>query len=582
MNTDASTICETVWQRWGATSSNLLQVLIEIQDRLRGGIPDEVLERLADKSGLAVAEIRGVVEFYSFLHLMPHGQYDVLFSDNITDRFQGSHELIRQFCRLLDIEPGTTREDQRLSLDFTSCTGMSDQGPAMLVNGLAIPRLTADRIATIAHLIGTAQPLDQWPRELFDVDANIQREDILLQTGFTSGAAVHRARETGGEAVLDELEKAGLRGRGGAGFPTAKKWRFCRATPAEDRVVVCNADEGEPGTFKDRVLLQHFFDRLIEGMRLCALTIGAATGFIYLRGEYRYLLPALQSQLEACRKQGLLGGDFDIRIHLGAGAYICGEESALLESLEGKRGIPRNRPPFPVNAGYLGLPTVVNNVESFVAAAMIVEQGADWFLSRGTETSTGTKLLSISGDCARPGVYEYPFGTSIRNILEDCGADDPQMVQVAGAAGTMIGEKDFDRCISFDDVATGGSFMIFDRSRDLPEIIGNFIAFFVHESCGFCTPCRVGTSLLQKRFDKLLSGRASRLDLEKMQQIGTLMKATSHCGLGATAPNALLDSLKNFPSMYEDRLASTQFEPAFILEDALQEARTLADSGVKS
>ncbi|WP_457665965.1 NAD(P)H-dependent oxidoreductase subunit E [Thiolapillus sp.] len=577
-----STICEAVWMKWGAVPSSLLQVLIEIQDRLPGGIPDEALDTLAEKSGLPKAEIRGIIEFYSFLHLAPHGQYDVLFSDNITDRIQGNQKLVGQFCRLLDIEPGKTRADQRLSLGFTSCTGMSDQGPALLVNGLAIPRLTSEKIATIARLVEAGQPIDLWPRTLFEVDANIQRTDILLQSGFTSGAAVQHAREIGSEAVLDELERAGLRGRGGAGFPTARKWRFCRDTPADKRVVVCNADEGEPGTFKDRVLLQHYFDRLIEGMRLCAETIGAATGFIYLRGEYRYLMPALQTQLQAGRNQGLLGKDFDIRIHLGAGAYICGEESALLESLEGKRGIPRNRPPFPVNAGYLGLPTVVNNVESFVAAAMILEQGADWFLSRGTDTSVGTKLLSISGDCARPGIYEYPFGISIRKILEDCGATDPQMVQIAGAAGTMIGEKDFDRCISFDDVATGGSFMIFDQTRDLFEIIANFIAFFVHESCGFCTPCRVGTSLLQKRFDKLLSGRASRLDLEKMRQIGALMKAASHCSLGATASNALLDSLKHFPAMYEARLGLTQFEPAFDLEEALREARTLAESGAKS
>jgi len=316
-------------------------------------------------------------------------------------------------------------------------------------------------------------------------------------------------------------------------------------------------------------------------MTLCAATIGADQGFLYLRGEYLYLLEPLEAELTRRREAGLLGKgirgqsglDFDIEIHLGAGAYICGEESALIESLEGKRGNPRNRPPFPVTHGYLGRPTVVNNVETFVAAALIAAHGAEWFRSRGTAQSTGTKLLSVSGDCARPGIYEYPFGVTVQQILDDCGATGTQAVQVAGAAGRTVPPAEFGRRIAFEDLATGGSFMIFDGSRDLLEMVQNFTDFFVHESCGFCTPCRVGTTLLAKTLKKVCCGHSTRADLGTLQQVGELMRRTSHCGLGATAANPVLDTLEKFPELYESHLTSTHFEPGFDLDAALEEAR---------
>ncbi len=283
------------------------------------------------------------------------------------------------------------------------------------------------------------------------------------------------------------------------------KWRFCSEEAETERYVVCNADEGEPGTFKDRVLLNSYAHQVFEGMTLCASIIKAEQGFLYLRGEYLHLVEKLQDILEQRRDSGLLGNNildqglnFDIEIRLGCGAYICDEESALIESLEGKRGIPRNRPPYPVSQGYLGKPIVVNNVETFFAASKIAAQGGQWFADVGTKQSQGTKILSISGDCTKPGIYEYPFGTRIEQVLQDCGATDVLGIQVGGPSGTFIGLDELQRTLAFEDLATGGSFIIFNQSRSILDIVKNFTHFFAHESCGFCTPCRVGTSLLKK------------------------------------------------------------------------------------
>ncbi len=560
----------TAWQQ---APANLLQILIQLQQRF-SHIPKAAIGHLSSRLDLPLAHIEGVIDFYSFLHHHPRGQFDILLSDNITDRMQGNHELMAQLATSLSCPPGTTRSDNRVSLGFTSCTGMSDQGPAALVNGRAIPQLDHMRIGQIAELVEAGQPLEQWPTAFFQVEDHIQRKDLLLETPLAPGSVLKILAKKDAESLLEEIEASGLRGRGGAGFPTGRKWRFCREAGG-DPVVVCNADEGEPGTFKDRVLLHSYLGHLIEGMSLCAGILGAKTGFIYLRGEYLYLLEGIEASLEQARQEQRLGSHFDIQVHLGAGAYVCGEESALIESLEGKRGNPRIRPPFPVTSGYLGRPTVVNNVETFIAAALIAQQGADWFRSRGTEESTGTKLISVSGDCTRPGIYEFPWGTSIRTILEACGAESTQAVQVAGAAGYLLPPSQFHRTLAYEDLGTGGSFMIFNQERDLLEVVGNFADFFVHESCGFCTPCRVGTSLLQKRLNKLRVKHATGIDLDTLGKISMLMRQTSHCGLGATASNPVLDLLLHFPNLVEQHLRHSQFEPAFDLDGAVEEARRI-------
>ena len=546
-------------------------------------IPRECIDQFAAVLLIPRTQIIAVIEFYSFLHLKPQGQYEILISDSITDHMLGQKSLLDYLAKQLKIQPGQLRQDGQVSLGLTSCTGLCDQGPAALINGHAIAQLSIKKIDQLVLFIEQNLPMSQWPSEWFCVADNLRREDLLLSQPITAGQGLQSAWDRGFDQTLETIEKSGLRGRGGAGFKTALKWRFCAETVSERRYVVCNADEGEPGTFKDRVLLSRFADQVFEGMTICAAIIGASQGFLYLRGEYVYLYEALQKVLVNRRAQGLLGDNilaggvhFDIEIRLGAGAYICGEESALIESLEGKPGIPRNRPPYPVTSGYLNQPTVVNNVETFMAAAAIAAYGAEWFSAQGTRQSAGTKILSISGDCERPGVYEYPFGISIAQILKDCGADDVLGVQVGGPSGTFITAEESHRLLAYEDLASGGSFIVFNTSRSIFQIVKNFTDFFAHESCGFCTPCRVGTSLLQKQLDKIVLGHGSAGDVVELEMIAGLLRQYSHCGLGQTAANPVLTTLERYPELYQQQLKNISYEPGFDLDAALQVARQMA------
>ncbi len=564
----------------GDTPDQLLQHLCKIQNHY-SHIPEEALQLLAERLQIPPAEIVAVVYFYSFLHMHTRGDFDIRFSDNITDRMLGNIPLLNSLCKKLGVEPDVPRADGRVTVALTSCTGICDQGPALLVNGMVISHLDEERIHKMVGLIEAGISISNWPKSFFVVEDNIQRHDKLLSHGIINGSAIDAMVVKGSDAILESLDHSGLRGRGGAGFKTATKWRICRDAPADEHYVVCNADEGEPGTFKDRILLNGYANCVFEGMTVCAGIIGAKKGFLYLRGEYLYLRDSLEKILQERRDANWLGEnilgqkgfDFDIEIHMGAGAYICGEESALIESLEGKRGIPRNRPPFPVTSGYMNKPTVVNNVETFVAAARIADFGADWFRSSGTEQSTGTKLLSVSGDCERPGIYEYPYGVTIRQVLEDCGASDTQAVQISGAAGSTIPPQEFYRQIAFEDVPTGGSFMIFNQKRDLLDMVDNFARFFAHESCGFCTPCRVGGTMMKNLVNKVMVGHATSYDISEMENIGLVMQKTAHCGLGSTAPNPVLDTLKKFPGIYSKRLLNRSYEPAFDLDAELEVSR---------
>jgi [NiFe] hydrogenase diaphorase moiety large subunit len=589
----------------GGEPTLLVQILRAAQE-IDGWLPPATITYIAARLGLPRAQVEGVAGYYAFLHLAPVGRYHVLFSDNVTDRMAGSEALLDRLCRNLWIERGKVSEDGLVSVATTSCTGMCDQGPGLLVNGIAIPRLDDARVDTIADLIRDRVALPDWPAELFAIADNVHRSDILLGANVRPGDALRAAiargerdpelasnerswRERvpavpqGPTETLEEIKRSNLRGRGGAGFTTGLKWEACRTALGARRYVVCNADEGEPGTFKDRVLLTSHADLVLEGMTVCAYVIGARQGFLYLRGEYAYMLPHLRAVLARRRAEGLLGKtisgqpgfDFDIAIHVGAGAYVCGEESALIESLEGKRGIPRNRPPYPVTHGYRQQPTVVNNVETFCAAALIAIHGGVWYRAIGTTRSAGTKVLSVSGDCARPGIYEYPFGVTVRQVLADCGAERPQAVQVSGPSGICVGVGEFDRQLAFEDLPTAGAFMVFDESRDMFEVARNFAHFFAHESCGFCTPCRVGTTLLCNVMDKLAEQKGSLHDLARIERLARLLQASSHCGLGHTACNPLVDTLKRFRPAYERRLQSAEFEPAFDLDGALARARAM-------
>ncbi|HRA80771.1 MAG TPA: NAD(P)H-dependent oxidoreductase subunit E [Thauera sp.] len=572
---------DLILDRHAREAHRLVQILRETQDAL-GWLSHGTLSAIAAGLAMPRAQVESTASFYSFFHTRPLGDYRILFSDNVTDRMLGSQDLLHALCRKLWVEPGRVSADGLVSVDTTSCTGMCDQGPALLVNYRAITHLTPARIELMADLIRGRVPVSEWPQKWFRVADNIRRRDVLLDHQVAPGEALAAALDRGPAGLLGEIERSALRGRGGAGFGSDIKWRSCRDAWGDAHYVICNADEGEPGTFKDRVLLSSYFDQVVDGMCIAGFAIGASKGFIYLRGEYRYLLERLEAQLAQRREAGLLGRNilgrgftFDIEIHLGAGAYICGEESALIESLEGKPGKPRIRPPFPVTHGYLGQPSTVNNVETLALAALIAVKGGEWFRTIGTPASTGTKLLSVSGDVERPGIYEFPFGVTVAEVLEAAGANDTQAVTTAGAAGACLAADEFDRRIAFEDVPTGGSIMVFDHRRDLFEVAHNFAHFFAHESCGFCTPCRVGTAVNARLMNKLANDQGSPYDLDEMHRMHQLMQGASHCGLGNTATLALCDMLTKFRPAFERRLHSPDYEPGFDLDAALSQARRM-------
>ncbi len=382
---------------------------------------------------------------------------------------------------------------------------------------------------------------------------------IETYAGLKAAAGMGRAE------ILATMQAAGMKGRGGAGFPVSIKWNLAAAAVGPDKFIVCNADEGEPGTFKDRLILSEHVDLVFDGMTVAAIAIGAQKGILYLRGEYVYLLTGLEASLARRREDRMLGQNpagrsgfnFDIEIRLGSGAYVCGEETALIESLEGNRGEPRNRPPFPVDTGYLARPTVVNNVETLAWAACVFAKGADWFKGIGTEQSAGPKLLSISGDCENPGVYEFPLGVSITEVLQAAGAEDSKAVQIGGASGQCIPAGDFDRKIAFEDVATGGSIIVFGPGRDMLDVARNFMEFFVEESCGQCTPCREGNEKLLEGIEMLAAGKCSMKYLQELCSLGKTMQLASKCGLGQSSPNAFLSIVEHFAGEILGRTAVT-------------------------
>ncbi len=367
--------------------------------------------------------------------------------------------------------------------------------------------------------------------------------------------------------VIATVRESGMKGRGGAGFPTGLKWEFAAGADAPDgrRYVVCNADEGEPGTFKDRLILSEWADLMFEGMTIAGYAIGAQEGYLYLRAEYAYMEEALLATLKRRREANLLGEsimgekgfDFDIHIHLGSGAYVCGEETALIESLEGKRGEPRVRPPFPVVSGLNGAPTTVNNVETFVWASAILAKGAEWFSGIGTEGSKGPKLFSVSGDVTEPGIFEFPLGITIRELLEAAGGADAKAVIIGGASGQCVPSADFDRQISYEDVSTGGAVIVVGPDRDLLDVAENVQAFFADESCGQCTPCRVGNVRILEGIRALKSGECTEKYLGDLVNLGGSMQISSKCGLGQSAPNVFLSIVKHYQAEILDRDAAT-------------------------
>ena len=583
----------------GRDRTGLLDMLWEVQRRI-GYISAEAAAAIADRLAMSVEDVLETATFYHFFHTAPAGRHRIYLSNTVIAKMHGYDEVYAALERETGVRFGEPASPE-FGLFETACIGLSDQEPAMLVDGVVFTDLTPESVGEIvAGLKGgsTAEELAN-PRGL-PRDARAYVEALSGSTVYTTGpvffrgetdheSLLARCRAQSSDEVIATLTASGLRGRGGAGFPTGIKWQTCRAAPGASKYIICNADEGEPGTFKDRALLTHEPDTVFAGMAIAAHAVGAAGadsaavpvhGIVYLRAEYAYLADYLESRLAALRERGVLGhsvdgsGGFDIRIQLGAGAYICGDESALIESCEGKRGTPRLKPPFPVQRGYLGMPTVVNNVETFAAAAHIVDHGADWFAAMGVPGSTGTRLLSVSGDCAAPGIYEVEWGTTLRSVLDMIGAHDARAVQISGPSGEMLSvAADADRVLGYDDLSCNGSFMVFDVGRDLLDVVGDFMQFFVDESCGICVPCRAGNVLLRQKVALVADGQATSSDLDEMVAWGGVVAHTSRCGLGATSPNPILTTLTKFPEIYPVRPRATvadllpSFDPEAELTD---------------
>lgn len=583
--TDAA--IQAICARFGNDRHRLLDILLAVQ-AAQCQISPAAMETIAAATGLTRIAVEGVASFYAFLSLVPKGRVSIRLCDDIIDRFAGLEAVVAAFEAELGIRMGETSADGAFSLELTPCIGMCDQAPAAMVGDLVAVGLTPERAQAIARglkaglspaelLVADHDHLSPLERVKAQVQDNIRLAGEVLLGEVPLDEGLRAAREMDTEAILDAVEASGLRGCGGAGFTTGKKWRFAAGAADPHRLVICNADEGEPGTFKDRVLLTNRAELVVEGMAICARAIGAREGILYLRGEYGYLRDHLEEVLAAARARGVLG-TFDIRIQLGAGAYICGEEGALISSCEGLPGEPKTRPPFPVTRGYLGHPTVVNNVETFAHVARILNRGADWFRAMGTDKSHGTKLFSISGDCARPGVYELPYGLTLRELLVLAGGEDAAAVQVGGPSGTMVGRDSFDRRLAFEDLATGGAVIVFSARRNILEIVDYYLSFFVHESCGYCTPCRVGNVFLKKAVEKFRRGQADESDIEYLRDLSSTIIETSRCGLGMTSPNPVLTSLENLPLVWAAMTKPRKegIKATFDIQSAIEGARGIA------
>jgi [NiFe] hydrogenase diaphorase moiety large subunit len=597
--------------------NRLMDILLSIHDE-QGYISKTDMIQIALATGRSFAEIQETVSFYHFFSSKPRGKYRIYLDNSITACMRNRDEVKETFENLCETKFGEVSGDGTFGLFNTSCIGMNDQGPAAIINDVVFTNLTPYRVKQLVSGMREGLPVKELIYENYgdgnnsdpDVQAmvinNIRKKSVILKRDYEPFSVLNNGiKEKSPEEIIKTVEESNLRGRGGAGFPTGLKWRFGRRVEGKHRVIICNADEGEPGTFKDRVLLTEYPELVFEGMVLGAYATGADIGLLYLRYEYKYLLKFLNRKLSEMRKNNFLGKDiagvkdfnFDIRIQLGAGAYVCGEESALIESLEGKRGEPRDKPPFPVEKGYLGYPTIVNNVETFATVVKIINRGAQWYRSFGTKDSLGTKLLSISGDCKFPGIYEVEWGISLKEVMEMCGADNVQAIQVGGPSGMLIGSKDidslnksemlkwykpsgmmvaekyFDRKLSYSDLPTGGSIIIFNKERDLlRDVVMNFMDFFIEESCGSCSTCRVMPMVMKKKLHKILNGHGVRQDIEDLLNWGKVLKA-SRCGLGQTAGNPILSSLVNFRHLYEEHVKSlADFDTCFDMEKAIKES----------
>lgn len=549
--------------------SALLPALHTAQ-KIYGYIPEQAAALVAGSLGVPLADVHGVIDFYSMLYKEPVGELIVRVCGDPSCALRGSDAVTEALCQNWEIGLDQVSVDGKVSIERAPCLGLCDQAPAALVGDAAYGQLDP---TTVAAKIMEPQPtrgtvIGGTSRVL---TANCGRGhpasiDEYLASGGYQG--LRKTLQTNSAEVIATLKTSGLVGRGGAAFPTGLKLEGAAMAPGGPKYVVCNADESEPGTFKDRVLMEDDPHRLLEGLIIAGYAVGAQQGYIFVRGEYPRAFSTLEHALSEARQAGYLGNailasdfNFEIELRLGAGAYICGEETALFEAIEGKRGFPRLKPPFPTTHGLFGKPTAINNVETLCNLPYIMENGAAAYRALGTQKSPGTKLFCVSGDVKQPGLYESPFGITLREMLFGLaggmrGEHEVQAILVGGAAGVFAVEKDLDVKLSFEHMQAArlplgsGMLMVIDQSRDIREILTRLARFFAHESCGKCYPCQLGTQRQHEILLRIAQGNALPGDFDRLADVGWTMADSSLCGLGQTAATAVLSAMDHWPELF--------------------------------
>ena len=552
----------------------LLPALHAANDRV-GWISEGALNYICERLTIPPAEAYGVARFYHMFSLKPRPKRIVYVCDDIACMCAGAEDLCAQLERTVGREGRPYGHDQGTWLR-SPCLGLCDSAPAALEVGAGEDRaqyqlgpMTADDVLDILAHDTRKSRTYYLPRSTDGPNPLLRPMPVPGLAWYSASGgyrALRRALEIGPDRVLQEVSASKLMGRGGAAFPTGRKWEAVAREPARPHYVVCNADESEPGTFKDRDVLQQYPCDVIEAMTIAACAGRCSKGFLYVRGEYGTITNLLEETIAEARQKGLLGEnilgsgfDFDVEVRSGAGAYICGEETALFNSIEGYRGEPRNKPPYPVQRGLFGKPTIVNNVETLINIPDIILKGGDAYANIGTHESTGRKLFCLSGCVEKPGVYEVPFGMSLRALIEMAGGvrggRKLQAVLLGGAAGTFLTPDEIDVPLSFEGVraikATLGSgvVMLFDDTIDLRKIVARIARFFREESCGQCVPCRVGTVRQEELLERLSRGATdgkATAEHALLGEIGQAMRDASICGLGQTASSAVESALAKF------------------------------------
>ena len=558
-----------------ARRSQLLPALHAVQDRI-GWISQPALNYISRRLAVPPAEAYGVATFYALYSTKPRPPVVAHVCDDIACRIAGAERICEDLGRALG-PAGEAARDGRVGWIRSPCLGLCDLAPAAMITTAGDPATVTgaapvDAAGILNRLDGTTVTRPPLPaRQAGDGSLRLLRrigvvdpsslDDYRSNGGYI---ALTRALEIGSDAVVAEVTASKLMGRGGAAFPTGRKWAAVASQPAQPHYLVCNADESEPGTFKDRVLLEGDPFAIVESMTIAAFATGASRGYLYIRGEYPEATARVHDAIDAARGADLLGPDilgsgfaFDIELRRGAGAYICGEETALFESIEGKRGEPRNKPPFPVEVGLFGKPTVVNNVETLANIPLILEMGGEAYAGIGTEGSTGPRLFCLSGHVERPGVYEVEFGATLRDLIQLAGGvtggRDIRAILLGGAAGVFVGQDALDMPLTFEATRAAGAtlgsgvIMVFDESVDLVDTLRRIAQFFRDESCGQCVPCRVGSVRQEELLARLAAGsqvRSRDEELVLLRDIGQAMRDASICGLGQTASSAIESALR--------------------------------------